>query len=61
MKKEKHKTRPQPATFYSIDFKKKIVTEYLESELTKREILDKYGIKANGAITQTELLSMEEF
>ena len=30
--------------------KKKIVTEYLESELTKREILDTYGIKANSAI-----------
>ena len=50
MKKEKKKTQLQAPIYYSDKFKKKIVTEYLESELTKREILDKYGIKANSAI-----------
>jgi transposase len=53
MKKEeekKQKKRPTPATFYSYDFKRKIVTEYLESDLMKREILDIYGIKSNSAI-----------
>lgn len=43
-------TRSHPGTFYSDEFKKKIVSEYLETELTKREILDKYGIRANSAI-----------
>lgn len=52
MKKTDQKKRPNPATFYSEDFKRKIVTEYLESDLTKREILDKYGIKANSAIQE---------
>lgn len=50
MKKEKKKTQLQAPIYYSDKFKKKIVAEYLESELTKREILDKYGIKANSAI-----------
>ena len=52
MKKTEQKKRPNPATFYSEDFKKKIITEYLESDLTKREILDKYEIKANSAIQE---------
>jgi transposase-like protein len=50
MKKTEQKKRPAPATFFSVEFKRKIVTEYLESDLTKREILDKYGIKSNSAI-----------
>jgi transposase-like protein len=50
--KAKEKKRPNPATFYSVEFKRKVVTEYLESDLTKREILDKYGIKANSAIQE---------
>lgn len=52
MKKSEQKKRPNPATFYSEEFKKKIITEYLESDLTKREILDKYEIKANSAIQE---------
>ncbi len=50
--KKQEKKRPNPATFYSEEFKRKIITEYLESDLTKREILDKYGIKANSAIQE---------
>jgi hypothetical protein len=41
MKKTEQKKRPNPATLYSEEFKRQIVTEYLESDLTKREILDK--------------------
>jgi hypothetical protein len=52
MKNSEQKKRPNPATFYSEDFKRKIVSEYLESDLTKREILDKYDIKANSAIQE---------
>lgn len=52
MKNSEQKNRPNPSTYYSEDFKKKIITEYLESDLTKREILDKYGIKANSAIQE---------
>lgn len=52
MKNKEEKKRPQPATFYSEEFKRKVVTEYLESEQTKREILDKYSIKANSAIQE---------
>jgi transposase len=52
MKKAEQKTRPNPATFYSEEFKKKVIKEYLETELTKREILDKHGIKANSAIQE---------
>lgn len=48
----KRKTRHSPATNYSDDFKKQVISEYLASELTKREILDKYGIKANSAIQE---------
>ena len=50
--KAKEKKRPSSATFYSDEFKKKVITEYLESDLTKREILDNYGIKANSAIQE---------
>ena len=35
---------------YSEDFKKKIIAEYLETNQTKREILDKYGIRSNSPI-----------
>lgn len=52
MEKSTIKKRPNPATFYSEEFKKKVITEYLETELTKRELLDKYGIKANSAIQE---------
>ena len=48
----KRKTRHAPATFYSDDFKRQIITEYIESNLTKREILDKYEIKANSCIQE---------
>ena len=50
MKKNDKEERSTSATFYSIEFKKKVITEYLKSNLTKREILDKYGIRANSAI-----------
>ena len=46
----KQKTKPHPPTFFSNEFKKKIITEYLESNLTKREILDKHGIHSNSPI-----------
>lgn len=52
MDKKEQKKRPSPAIFYSEEFKKKVITEYLESDLTKREILDKYDIKANSAIQE---------
>jgi len=52
MKKSDQKKRPNPTTFYSENFKRKFVSEYLESDLTKREILDKYGIKANNSIQE---------
>ena len=52
MKKVSQKKRPNPATFYSDEFKKKVITEYLQSDLTKREILDKYEIRANSAIQE---------
>lgn len=50
MKKTDKRTKPQPPTFFSDVFKKKIITEYLESDLSKREILDKYGIRSNSPI-----------
>lgn len=37
-------------TIYSEDFKKKIIAEYLETNQTKREILDKYGIRSNSPL-----------
>lgn len=52
MKKTITKKRPNGATFYSEEFKRKIVEEYLASDFTKRELLDKYGIKANSAIQE---------
>lgn len=48
----KRKTRHAAATFYSDEFKRQIITEYIESNLTKRELLDKYEIKANSAIQE---------
>ena len=50
MKKAITKNSPNDATFYSVEFKRKIVEEYLASDFTKRELQDKYGIKANSAI-----------
>ena len=50
MKKTDNKTKPNPPTIFSDDFKIKIITEYLETDLTKREILDKYGIRSNSPI-----------
>ncbi len=50
MKKSETKKRPTPPTVFTEEFKKKIISEYLESDLTKREILDKYGIRSNSAI-----------
>ena len=50
MKKSEAKKRPTPPTVFTEEFKKKIIAEYLESDLTKREILDKYGIRSNSAI-----------
>ncbi|MEZ4805804.1 MAG: hypothetical protein R2852_10050 [Bacteroidia bacterium] len=40
MKKTDIKKRSHPPTFFSDEFKLKIITEYLETDLTKREILD---------------------
>ena len=40
MKKTEQKKRPNPATYYSEEFKRKIVEEYLECDLTKLEILN---------------------
>lgn len=37
-------------TFYSEDFKKKIISEYLETRQTKQEILDKYGIRSKSPL-----------
>jgi transposase-like protein len=45
MKKTDIKKRLHPPTVFSDEFKIKIITEYLETDLTKREILDKYGIR----------------
>ena len=50
MKKTDIKKRPHPPTVFSDEFKIKIITEYLETDLTKREILDKYGIRSNSPI-----------
>lgn len=50
MKKTETKKRPMPPTVFTVEFKKKIISEYLESDLTKREILDKYAIRSNSAI-----------
>ena len=50
MKKTDNKKRPHPPTVFSDEFKKKIIAEYLETNLTKREILDKYGIRSNSPI-----------
>ena len=50
MKKTDNKIKPNPPTIFSDDFKIKIITEYLETDLTKREILDKYGIRSNSPI-----------
>ena len=52
MKKTGEKKPPNPATFYSVEFKKKVITDYIESGITKQEILDKYGIRANSAIQE---------
>lgn len=48
--KTKNKKRPSPPTLFTDEFKQKVITEYLESDLTKREILDQYGIRSNSAI-----------
>ena len=48
--KEELKKRPHPPTAFSDEFKRKIISEYLDSDLTKREILDKYDIRSNSAI-----------
>jgi transposase len=37
-------------TAFTDEFKRKIVSEYIESELSKTEILAKYQIKSNSAI-----------
>lgn len=50
MKTESTKKRPTPPTVFTEEFKRKIISEYLESDLSKREILDKYGIRSNSAI-----------
>lgn len=50
MQEKETKKRPHPPTVFTGDFKQKIIREYLESDLTKREILDKYGIRSNSAI-----------
>jgi transposase-like protein len=47
-----HKKRPNPATFYSEKFKKKVIMKYLEADFTKRELIDKHGIKAHSAIQE---------
>ena len=52
MKKTITKNRPNGAKFYSEEFKRKIGEEYLASDFTRREPLDKYGIKANSAIQE---------
>ena len=49
MKKTITKNRPNGAKFYSEEFKRKIGEEYLASDFTRREPLNKYGIKANSA------------
>ena len=50
MKKQEPKKRPGTATFYSDDFKKKVIAEYLNCDLTKKDLLKKYKIRHHGAI-----------
>lgn len=50
MKNQSVKKRPTPPTVFTEEFKRKVIAEYLESDLTKREILDKYEIRSNSAI-----------
>ena len=49
MKKEEKK-RSHPPTAFTDDFKRKIISEYLDTDFTKREILDRYEIRSNSAI-----------
>ena len=49
--KKAPKAVPAPPTFYDDDFKKMVIAEYLDSNLTKDAIQAKYNIKAKSAIT----------
>lgn len=50
IKKDLSKVRSGPRTPYPEEFKRKIIAEYVETEQSKREILDKYGIRGNSSI-----------
>jgi len=50
MRKVNTQKQPDRPVYYSDDFKMKIIQEYLETDLTKNEILAKYGVKAKSPI-----------
>lgn len=43
---------PSAPAFYDDDFKKRVIADYLDSNLSKDAIHAKYGIKANSAVTR---------
>lgn len=47
MKEKRQHSSPR---VYSDDFKRQVVSDYIESALTKQEILDKYEIRGNSLI-----------
>lgn len=44
--------QPRKLTFRSDDLKRKIIAEYLDGNVSKQSIQDKYNIKADSAITR---------
>lgn len=56
MKKQKlkkaTKKRPSPPMRHDEDFKKMVIADYLDSNLSKEAIHAKYNIKANSAVTR---------
>jgi transposase-like protein len=54
-KKEEIKAPDMPKrklTFHDDDFKRKVIAEYLDGDVSKESIQKKYGIKADSAITR---------
>jgi transposase-like protein len=56
MKKKAHKNelvnQPRKLTYRSDELKRKIIAEYLDGNVSKQAIQDKYNIKADSAITR---------
>src|SRR6187431_1441570 len=48
----KRKSPHSPSRVYSDDFKRQVVSDYIESSLSKQDILDKYEIRASSAIQE---------